>query len=183
MSAWERPAALAALSMLAGCVSWTVITASGPPSALQGKTNYTVDHDWSGLQIDGMTESEWLGSKREKATASWQGDRAAMEELIVTTSNRDGSPYRFVPGDGGEVQVTVEWRTVTPGYFASIASRMTTTVANVRFAIGGSVVDEISIFANFQHDISTPTTGQGVRFCARVLGGKIRRFVESVNGG
>lgn len=180
-----RPLLFAAASstlLLAGCGErWTVLTASGPPSALMGKTSFAFSSSFTNVSIGGKTEESYLSDKDDNARNNWAGDKTGMhaDMLKVLQSNNKG--WTFADGGSADVAVSVDWTFVEPGVFTAVFNMPSQTVSQVSFAVGGTVVDKIELKSYQDADIYHPSSGQRLRNCAEDSANQILDFLNRAN--
>ena len=174
-------AVLAVFAVLgaAGCGhDWTVLRASGPPSALRGARTFAIASDFSGVHVEGEGAA---------------GERTPEENVhdAMLAGLRAESPGRALPaaeaGTGPDVVlVAVKYVHIDPGVITPFAGKRDARVtARVRFIRGGHDLDEIELtVASRAHVDLDPTDAGGhgtkngrLRLCGRQLGWRIARFL------
>ncbi|EDM76174.1 hypothetical protein PPSIR1_26978 [Plesiocystis pacifica SIR-1] len=181
---------LALVFSATGCFkTWTVIKASGPPSALQGKAQMAVQFESVNVRVgnkDQMTEQEWLDSRekdehRDNYTDSMsEANRTFMQGL---RQRADG--VEFVEGQAapGQVQMTVSWIQWEEGMWATeLVKWPSEATARVIFTLDGETLDEIEVRANQETSMTTADPRARFRTIGKRLGGYTWSFLKSVNG-
>lgn len=172
----------AALLLLTGCGErWLVVTASGPPSALFGKTSFAFSSDFSKLSVGGKTVDAYVAEKGADTKASFEGDLKGMNDDLLKILKSNKSGWTFIEGGEAEVQVVSAWTFIEPGVFTAVFNMPTQTTTRISFAIGGQVVDEAEFKAYKDADLYHPSSGQRMRNCAEDIGDQVLDFLTRAN--
>lgn len=140
--------ALATLSSACG-PPWTIITQSGPPSALASVQQVSVVADRSQMMISSnrSLEAELAARDPNEAQALLAAISGMESSFATGLASQAGLPTMPAAADPGpqEARVTVRWIFLDPGKYAFVYARDTQITARIVFTIGATVVDEIEI--------------------------------------
>jgi len=181
--------AIGAMTLTIGSMScgkpYKPLKVSGPPSALQGKTEFVVKSSYDNLRIGAKTEEEYLAEKKDVTKDKFDGDKRGMEEAFIgRLATESGYTVSEAQAENGEkVLITIDWFFIEPGFYVGVMARPTVVKAKLSFVVGGEVKDEIEVQASQQADIYHPSSGQRMRDCAHRIAKITARFYKDLNEG
>lgn len=177
---------LALLALLcAACGSrYTVITESGPPSALKGVTEAAVSFDYSKLVVEGRSEADWVAAKTAEEAEyekTWADLKARFETHYMQGFTR-GWPAaaRLAEGEQpgeGAVRVIVEVRQLDMGRLIPFATTQSVISVRVKWNRKAEPDDEIQIQGADTPSLTNPSIFQHVGHIGAYLGGISARFL------
>jgi hypothetical protein len=183
MSALDRirhlvPSLLLVLGLAFGamaCVPWTVITASGPPSALVGVTAMSVQYDYSNIRISdkGFSEEEWLASREKDEHRTTYLETKDSANIGILEGLAKGAPgVQFVPGQAppGAIQITVSYSSWEEGLYAGVVAWPSKITARIIWSRDGQTLDEILVNTAEDASLFTPAPQQRLHTCGQRLG-------------
>lgn len=177
---------LALLALLcAACGSrYTVITESGPPSALKGATQAVVSFDYAKLVVEGRSETEWVARKTAEEAdyeKTWADLKARFETHYMQGFTR-GWPAasRLAEGEQpaeGAVRVVVDVRQLDMGRLVPFATTQSVITTRVKWNRKAEPDDEIQIQGADTPSLTNPSIFQHVGHIGAYLGGISARFL------
>lgn len=179
---------LFAVLLLAACAPWTVITQSGPPSALLGVNTVGVTYDYSQIAIGGQRQSEadWLATreKEDHRQTYLQTKAEANRGIIQGLQKRMGG---VTIGEGaapaGGVQINVVYLEWEEGVFTAVFNVPSKIKARIQFIKDGQIVDEIETTHQEAATMYMPAPQQRLFRCGEVLGERGGQYVQQATGG
>jgi hypothetical protein len=177
---------------LLGCVpAWHVVV-QAMPNPLQGQRRFAVlPIDYAALNIGLKTEAQYLSEKDSKQQASFQEDKAGLNEKFLERLRavaREGG-IDVVPATGPAdapflIRPSIPF--IEPGFYAAVAAMPSKVEMNLKITTpDGRVLDEITIMHGTQSGMFNPASGQRLRSDGEGLGtvaGKYLLFRTGAGG-
>lgn len=168
------------------CVPWTVITVSGPPSALVGVTAMSVQYDYSNIRISdkGLSEEEWLASREKDEHRNTYLETKDSANIGIMEGMTKGLPnVQLVPGvaPAGAIQITVSYMAWEEGLYAGVVAWPSKVTARIIFSRDGQTLDEISVNTAEDASLFTPAAQQRFHTCGKRLGEFAAKFVNKAS--
>ncbi|WP_106088581.1 hypothetical protein [Enhygromyxa salina] len=194
MSALDRirhliPSLVLVLGLAMGamaCVPWTVITSSGPPSALVGVTAMSIQYDYSNIRISdkGLSEEEWLASReKDEHRATYLETKDSANIGIIEGLTKNLPNVQIVPGQAqpGAIQITVSYTAWEEGMYAGVVAWPSKITARIIFSRDGQTLDEISVNTAEDASLFTPAPQQRLHTCGQRLGQFAAQYVKKAS--
>lgn len=174
-------------SLLAGCggAQWVVHSQAAPDPFLNQRSFGVVPTDFSGYAIGGKSEAEYLSTKQPEQQASFQADKAGIDEMLVNslTGRAQGAGIQIIRATGPQsapfqIHPIVQW--LEPGYYAGVSAAPAELRVIVRFTTpDGKVLDEIEVHKKARG----MATGQRLRRAAEEVGEATAKYLATRVGG
>jgi hypothetical protein len=194
MSALDRirhliPSLMLVLGLAFGamaCVPYTIITSSGPPSALVGVTAMAIQYDYSNVRISdkGLSEEEWLSSReKDEHRATYLETKDSANVGVLEGMSKRLSGVQIVPGQApaGTIQITVSYTAWEEGLFAGPVAWPSKITARIIFTRDGQVLDEISVNTAEDASLFTPAPQQRLHTCGQRIGDFAAQYVQKAS--
>ena len=181
--------ACASSSVLAGCgggPQWVVHSQAAPDPFLNQRSFGVVPTDFSSYLIGGKSEPQYLSEKKPEQQASFQADKASIDEMLVSslTGRAQGAGIQVIRATGPEsaafqIHPVVQW--LEPGYYAGISAAPAELRVVIRLtSADGKALDEIEIHKKAKGMAS----GDRLRRAAEEVGEATAAYLATrVNGG
>jgi hypothetical protein len=169
-------AALAGAALVGCGPPWQVVV-EAPRNPLQGQRRFAVlPIDFAGLRVGDKTEVEWLAARDVMQRASFDEDKAAMNDRFARSLEAAAREHGIVvvlatgPADAPFlVRASVGF--IEPGFFVGVAAAPSKTEMDVRImAPDGRIFDEIL----------TQHATRGTFGIEASIGGRLRRDAEGL---
>lgn len=182
--------AAALLATTAGgvaCRPYNVVQQSGPPSALKGVSDVAVKFDWSGVQVLGKSEAEYLSEKDDEEKADFAKIKLETDAAILQGLQDNGGGARFAPvaegADPNAPQVVVQYGYVQTGIYTPVYSLPSKVTVRFHWSRDGKVTDVIEANTTIGASLTTPSDHQRMEMAGRNIGRAGGKFFVDSQGG
>ncbi|MFO0594889.1 MAG: hypothetical protein U0228_06285 [Myxococcaceae bacterium] len=161
---------------------WKVIKASGPPSALEGKTDVGVAFDYSELVVDGKPLSQWMELKTKedpKYPETWANLMGKFETGVMSTFSSGFAGAHLATQSPGAAQVIVSVKTFQMGKYIVIGQIPTVMNVHIQGKVGEAVTDEIMITRSFPASVVQPSVFNHVPHVGEQVGNVAAQFMNA----
>lgn len=163
---------------------YTVISSSGPPSALAGVSAMAVQFDYAHVKISDkqMSEEQWLETREKDAHRKTYLETKDSANTGVIEGLQKGLPgVQITPGQApaGGLQVTVSYTEWEEGMYAAVVAWPSKATARVIFSRDGQTLDEIEIRTKEDASVFTPAPQQRLHTCGQRLGEYAAEYVRA----
>lgn len=173
---------VAAVTATLGCgPPWQVVKQAAPNPFLGKKAFGALPMDYTGMEIGGKTEAEYVADKDADSRQKWEGDKGAIAgnyvgQLIGKASE---AGIQVTPGPG---EFIVKPRTVfvEPGIYTAIYNKASQLRVNVQVTDAqGAVLDEFIVKSATAADFGNISSGQRLRKDAENVGRYSGMYLQS----
>jgi hypothetical protein len=164
---------------------YTVISSSGPPSALVGVNAMSVQYDYSHIKISDkqMSEDQWLETREKDEHRKTYLETKESANTGVLEGLVKGLPgVQVVTGQApaGAIQITVTYMEWEEGMYAAVVSWPSKITARVIFSRDGQTLDEIEIRTAEDASVFTPAPQQRLHTCGQRVGQYAAEYIQAV---
>jgi len=165
--------------LAAGCgAPWTVVTRSGPPSALRGANPLVADADFTQATMDGVPIAQAIGALPANEQSDVQTMLADLQQTFITELASD-VPVQVVTSNGplapGEVRVTMRAIDIARGGHSPFSPPSSLTV-RISFSVGGQITDEVEMTRRMNWAVTRPSAARRLRGLATQMAQMGARF-------
>jgi hypothetical protein len=167
-----------------GCgASWQVIRVSGPPSALRGAKEVSVNFDYSLMSVEGMSESAWVASKLAedpKYQLTWFDLKSRFQAAVIEGFVGEARGVRIAANAAPTgVVLIVQVKSFKLGKYIPFAMPHTSIYADLTWQVNGQTTDVINLERSQSPSIYSPSVFNHIGPVGNSIGSAAGEFLNT----
>ncbi|MFI5302216.1 MAG: hypothetical protein ACHREM_29345 [Polyangiales bacterium] len=167
----------------AGCGHPWIVVKAAAPSPLVGVKTFAVEAvHFEGMTVGAKSEAEYVAGKTPEQAASWQADKATMNDAYFSRISEKADGFTVAPAPAPDAGTFIVRAFIThwePGYYVGVSGQNSDADMTVQLVGPAGVVDEISLHVEVSAGLFNPSTGGRIRSAAEHFGAITSKYIAS----